>query len=377
MKVVVAIDSLKGSLTSMEAGYAIKEGIRRGKPKAQVIVKPLADGGEGTTDALIEGLGGERVDITVTGPLGQPISTYYGYLPETKTAIIEMAMAAGIILLAEEEKDPFRTTTYGVGEMIKDAIQRGCRDFIIGIGGSATNDGGIGMLKALGAKFVDAFGKDVGEGGQALGRVHTIDCRELLPELAHCHFKVACDVTNPLCGPNGATYIFGPQKGVTEGEKAGLDQDMASYAKVTAQTVGEDHRETSGAGAAGGLGFAFLSHLNAQLVSGISLILQAIELEKELRDADIVITGEGRLDYQTAMGKAPIGVARLAKKINKEIRVLAFAGSVTKDAIACNTAGVDAFFPIIREVTTLAEAMRPETAKENMIATVEQVFRLL
>jgi len=377
MKVVVAIDSLKGSLTSMEAGYAIKEGIRRGKPGAQVVVKPLADGGEGTTDALVEGLGGERVDITVTGPLGKPVATYYGYLSESKTAIIEMAQAAGIMLLTEQEKAPMQTTTYGVGEMIKDAILKGCRNFIIGIGGSATNDGGIGMLKALGFRFSDKDGKDVGEGGQALGRVYSINCDNQLKELANCHFRVACDVNNPLSGPNGATYIFGPQKGVSEKDKEKLDQDMKNYALATVQTMGINHQETPGAGAAGGLGFAFLSYLSGELVSGVSLILEAIGLKEELKDADIVITGEGCLDYQTAMGKAPIGVAQLAKEVNENIKVIAFAGSVTKDAFACNEAGVDAFFPIVRGITTLEEAMEPQRAKENMVATVEQVFRLL
>ena len=376
MKVVIAIDSLKGSLTSMEAGYAIKEGIIRGKPEAQVVVKPLADGGEGTTEALVEGLSGERIDITVTGPLKKPVSAYYGYLKESNTAIIEMAQASGIMLLTEQEKAPYHTTSYGVGEMIKDAILRGCRNFIIGIGGSATNDGGIGMLKALGVQFKDKDGNDVGDGGQALEKVHFIDCTNLLKELADCHFRVACDVNNPLCGQNGATYIYGPQKGVTAEEKEKLDQDMKNYALVTAQTIGVNHQETPGAGAAGGLGFAFLSYLGAELVSGVSLILQAINLGEELRDADIVITGEGCLDYQTAMGKAPMGVARLAKEVNENIRVIAFAGSVTEDASACNEA-VDAFFPIIRGITTLEEAMEPQNAKENMIATVEQVFRLL
>lgn len=375
MKVVVAIDSLKGSLTSMEAGNAIKEGIHRVKPDAQVIVKPLADGGEGTTDALIEGLGGERIDITVTGPMKETVSTYYGYLKESNTAIIEMASAAGIILVSDDEKDPFTATTYGVGEMIKDAIARGCRNFIIGIGGSATNDGGIGMLKALGFQFLDLDGNDVGEGGQALAKVASVNSANFMKELDECHFQVACDVTNPLCGTNGATYIYGPQKGVTDETKDILDAGMANYARVTAAATNTNCVDAAGAGAAGGLGFAFLSYLNAKLTPGISLILDAVNLESELPDADIVITGEGRLDHQTAMGKAPVGVARLGKKYNA--KVLAFAGSVTKDAIACNEAGIDAFFPIVRGVTTLAEAMKPENARINMADTVEQVFRLL
>ena len=373
MKVVVAIDSLKGSLTSMEAGMAIKAGILAAKPDAEVIVKPLADGGEGTTDALIEGLNGERIDVTVTGPLDDPVSCYYGYLKETNTAIIEMASAAGITLT--NKKDPLHATTYGVGEMINDAINKGCRNFIIGIGGSATNDGGIGMLKALGFEFLDENGNDAGEGGQALGKVKCIHTQNKNPLLDECHFQVACDVTNPLCGKNGATYIYGPQKGVTDDIKEHLDQAMAQYAEVTAKYLECDYSDTEGSGAAGGLGFALLSYLNASLTPGIDLILNAVELEKELKNADIAVTGEGRLDHQTAMGKAPVGVAKLAKKYNA--KVIAFAGSVTPEATACNQAGIDAFFPIVRGITTLEEAMNPECAKTNMRATVEQVFRLL
>ena len=374
MKVVVAIDSLKGSLSSMEAGLAIKEGVRLAHPDADVVVKPLADGGEGTTDALIEGMGGERIDITITGPLGKPVQAYYGYLEETKTAILEMASAAGIILVSKEEKNPLTATTYGVGEMILDAVDRGCRNFIIGIGGSATNDGGIGMLKALGYTFLDADGQDAGQGAQALGKVTSIRKEHVSKALAECHFQVACDVTNPLCGENGATYIYGPQKGVTDDIKAQLDADMAHFAEVTSETLGNHFADTDGAGAAGGLGFAFLSYLNAELTPGIELILNAVGLEKELKDADIVVTGEGRLDHQTAMGKAPVGVAKLAKKYGA--RVLAFAGGVTKDARACNEAGIDAFFPIVRGITTLEEAMKPENARQNIIDSVEQVLRL-
>lgn len=375
MKVVVAIDSLKGSLTSMEAGIAVKEGILAAKPDAEVIVKPLADGGEGTTDALIEGMNGERVDLTVTGPMGTKVDAYYGYLDATKTAIIEMASAAGITLVPTDRQDPLAATTYGVGEMINDAITKGCRNFIIGIGGSVTNDGGIGMLKALGFVFLDSQGNDVGEGAQALSKVAVINSAGINPELAECNFQVACDVTNPLCGKNGATYIYGPQKGVTDEQKEPLDQAMAHYARITADTFGCSYAEAPGAGAAGGLGFAFLSFLNARLTPGIDLILDAVGLKEELKNADVAVTGEGRLDHQTAMGKAPVGVARLAKKYNA--KVLAFAGSVTKDAAACNQAGIDAFFPIVRGVTTLEEAMKPENARENMRASVEQVFRLL
>lgn len=373
MKVVAAIDSLKGSLTSMEAGLALKAGVLAAKPDAKVVIKPLADGGEGTTDALIEGMNGERIDMTAVGPLGDPVNCYYGYLKDSETAIMEMASAAGITLT--EEKDPLRATTYGVGEMILDAAKRGCREFIIGIGGSATNDGGIGMLKALGFRFFDEDGNDAGEGAQALGKVASLSTEHVDPLVRECHFRVACDVTNPLCGENGATYIYGPQKGVTDELRETIDRNMAHYAEVVESSLGCSCADAEGAGAAGGLGFAFMSCLNAELTPGIDLILDAVGLEDELADADVVVTGEGRLDHQTAMGKAPVGVAKLAKKYGA--KVIAFAGSVTPGASACNEAGIDAFFPIVRGVTTLEEAMKPETAGTNMTLAAEQVFRLL
>lgn len=398
MKVIIAIDSFKGSLTSMEAGLAIKKGILKAKPDSDIIVKPLADGGEGTTDALIEGLGGIKVNLTVTGPMREPVNCYYGLLKNSAsvdtgisnkhTAIMEMASAAGITLVPSDQKTPLLASTYGVGEMILHAVENGCRNFIIGIGGSVTNDGGIGMLKALGFEFLDENNEDVGEGGQALSKIYTIKTDNVNSKISLCNFKVACDVTNPLCGENGATYIYGPQKGVTDEIKITLDQGMANFAAKTAACFGIDHSDYPGAGAAGGLGFAFLSYLNAKLVPGVNLIVDAVGLEKELlmsyersntdsQSANniIVVTGEGCLDHQTAMGKAPIGVARLAKKYGA--KVIAFAGAVTKDAITCNNAGIDAFFPIVRGATSLEEAMKPENAKENLIATVEQVFRLL
>ena len=375
MKVVVAIDSLKGSLSSIEAGMAVRDGVLAAKPDAEVIVKPLADGGEGTTDALIEGMNGKRIDLTVTGPMHTPVDAYYGYLADSHTAVMEMASAAGITLVPAEEKNPLLATSYGVGEMMNDALQKGCRNFIIGIGGSATNDGGIGMLKALGVRFLDENGEDAGEGGQALAKVEQIDVSGLNPLLKECRIQVACDVNNPLCGENGSTYVYGPQKGVTEDKKKQLDKDMAHFARITSKTLGNDYLDTPGAGAAGGLGFAFLSYIGAALTPGIELILNAVGLEQELSDADVVVTGEGCLDFQTAMGKAPVGVARLAKKYHA--KVIAFAGSVTKEAAVCNAKGIDAFFPILRSVCTLAEAMDPVNAKANITAATEQVFRLL
>ena len=375
MNVMILIDSFKGSMTSMEAGNAAKDGILRVHPDANVTVRPLADGGEGTTDALIEGLGGEKIELSVTGPMGTPVNAYYGVLADKTTAVMEMAQAAGITLVDADKKNPGVATTYGVGEMIKDAVERGCRKFIIGIGGSATNDGGIGMLKALGVKFLTKDGEDAGEGADALGKIHFVSLEHLMPELKECDFQIACDVNNPLCGETGATYIYGKQKGVTEDRMPLVDADMKHYAKITAERIGEDYSEKEGAGAAGGLGFAFVSYLSAKLVPGIELILDVINFREDVKGADIVITGEGRLDLQTAMGKAPVGVAKEAKKHG--CKVLAFAGSVTKEAVACNENGIDAFFPIVRGVCTLEEAMDNETARANLSDTVEQVFRLL
>ena len=289
MKVVVAVDSFKGSITSMEAGRAAEEGIRAAKPDAKIAVKPLADEGEGTTEALIEGLGGEKIEVTVTGPYGLPVTACYGYLKETNTAVIEMASAAGITL--SDERNPKKATTYGVGEMIEDALSRGCRDFIVGIGGSATNDGGVGMLRALGFEFLDENGEDVGNGAQALEKIAHIKTDKKNPLLEEACFKVACDVTNPLCGENGATFVFGPQKGVTEEQKVPIDSAMKHYAVITEQALACDCVNMEGSGAAGGMGFAFLSYLQAELTPGIDLILDAVGMEQELKDADIAATG--------------------------------------------------------------------------------------
>lgn len=375
MKVVVAIDSFKGSLSSIEAGQAAKNGILKAC-RAEVVVKPLADGGEGTTEALVEGLGGRYVDVEVAGPMGLPTKAKYGIMEDGRTGVMEMAEAAGMILVRREDLNPWRASTVGVGEMIRDAIKRGCREFIIGIGGSATTEGGIGMLQALGYTFYDADGNVLPPILESLGRIEKISNENVMAELQECHFQIACDVTNPLCGENGAVYIYGPQKGVRPEEKKTMDDAMLHYAEKTAEFFEKDNSKTPGAGAAGGLGFAFLSYLpSVELKSGITIVLEAIELEKELKDADIVVTGEGRLDVQTAMGKVPVGVAHLAKKYN--CKVIAFAGGVTDDAGKCNEEGIDAFFPIVRGITTLEEAMDMETAKKNMALCAEQVFRLL
>ena len=374
MKIVIAIDSLKGSLSSMEAGHAIEQGIRNVLPETKVLVKPLADGGEGTTEALVEGLGGDMVQVQVHGPLETPVNAAYGVIRESNTAIMEMAAAAGIILVGKDKR-PLDATTYGVGEMIRDAITRGCREFIIGIGGSATNDGGIGMLTALGYEFLDAEGKPAGIGAGALYKVAKICDDKVMPELKDCHFRIACDVTNPLCGENGSTYIYGPQKGVTVELRDELDHAMGAYAQVVKAYNGTDYAKTPGAGAAGGLGFAFFSFLSGELLPGIELVLNAVEMDKAMEGADLVFTGEGRLDYQTAMGKAPVGIAKMAKKHGA--KVIALAGAVIEGAQECNEQGIDAYFPILRQVVTLDEAMDPATARKNMVETTEQVMRLV
>ena len=379
MKVVVAIDSFKGSLSSMEAGQAIAEGVKRVYQHAEVVVRPLADGGEGTVEALVEGMGGIFVTKEVTGPLGEKVEAVYGIIESkddlSKIAIIEMSASAGITLVPEESRNPMNTTTFGVGELILDAIERGCRQFIVGIGGSATNDGGVGMLQALGYDFLTREEKPISYGGNGLRELARIEETNVHPMLKECTFKVACDVTNPLCGENGSSAIFGPQKGATPEMVQELDQLLLHYAELSKSINSYADRFYPGTGAAGGMGFAFLTYTNATLESGIQIVLTETKLKELIATADVVVTGEGRLDGQTVLGKAPIGVAALAKKYQK--KVLAFAGAVTLDAKECNQHGIDAFFPILRGVLTLKEAMNKEVAHQNMVDTVEQVFRVV
>ena len=374
MRAVIAIDSLKGSLSSIEAGQAIAEGIRKADAKADVVIRPLADGGEGTVEALVCGMNGTLQHVKVTGPLGESVVCEYGIIAETKTAVIEMSGAAGITLVPDAKKNPLYTTTYGVGEVIRDAIEKGCRRFIVGIGGSATNDGGIGMLQALGYGFLNKDGQQVPFGAIGLKELETITDTYVLPELAECEFKIACDVTNPLCGENGCSAVYGPQKGANPSMIMEMDKWLRYYAALAREKFPKANLNEPGTGAAGGLGFAFLTFTNAVLESGIKIVLEETKLESYVKGADVVVTGEGRLDFQTAMGKAPVGVAGLAKKF--DIPVLAFAGSVTKDATECNKNGIDAFFPILRGISTLEESMKPENAKQNLTDTAEQAFRL-
>lgn len=376
MNIVVAIDSFKGSLSSLEAGAIVREAARKvlGE-EAAVKVFPLADGGEGTVEALTAGLGGSLEKVQVTGPLGHPIQSRYGKTA-SGMAIIEMADAAGLTLVPKEQLNPLKTTTYGLGELILHAARSGCRDFIIGIGGSATNDCGLGMLTALGAKFLQKDGAAASVTGSGLAEVASMEIASMDPILRECRFHIACDVTNPLCGPEGCSYVYGPQKGATPDIAKKMDEDMAAFAGIAREQLGITGADMPGAGAAGGLGFAFHAFLGGTLEPGIRLVLDTLGLEEHLASADLAITGEGCLDEQTAMGKAPLGVAQLAKKARPEICTIALCGCAKAGAAAVNAKGIDAYFPILHLPMQAAEAMEKETASQNLRQTAEQVFRL-
>lgn len=418
MKILIAIDSFKGSLSSKEAGEAIKNGILRVVPDAEVLISPLADGGEGTVETLLEALGGSLETVRVKGPLFQEVEAHYGILTELeqsqaetesntqretlpknhskecseahsdtpsetdsqyspkdgKLAVMEMSQASGITLLSPAERNPLKTGSYGVGQMILDAYHKGCRRFLIGIGGSATNDGGIGMLNALGFRFTKENGEEISPCGEGLKDLARIENIFFSKDLLQCSFQIACDVENPLYGENGASLVYGFQKGGNKEMLSQMDLWMKHYSELVKEYNPAANSEAPGSGAAGGLGFAFRSFLQGELKSGVSLILEETKLSEKMQGADLVITGEGRLDEQSAMGKAPIGVAKLAKE--QGIPVIAFAGAVSEGAKACNQAGIDAYFPILREIITLEDAMNKETAKKNLADTVEQVMRL-
>jgi len=371
MKIVIAIDSFKGSLSSLDAGEAVRDAFIKIFPGGEAVILPIADGGEGTTDALVRGLGGEFREVEVTGPLGERKLAQYGVIGDT--AVIEMASAAGLPSVPADRRDPECTTTYGVGELICHALNSGCRDFIVGIGGSATNDGGIGMMTALGCGFFDENGDPVGVSGGETGKIRKIDLSNLDPRVKECKFRVACDVTNPLCGENGASAVFGPQKGATPKQVKSLDAGLRNLSQVVAKTIRKDVSNTPGAGAAGGLGFALMAFFNAELRGGVEMILDKIDAATHMKNADIVVTGEGRMDAQTAMGKAPAGVAKLAKASGAKL-VLAFAGS-TKDADSVNDCGIDAYFAIPQGVATLDELI--ENARGNLYSRAVQVFRVV
>ena len=367
MKIIVAIDSLKGSLTSLEAGAAAREGILAVSPTADVKIFPLADGGEGTCFAVTKALGGELKSVEVTDPLGKKVLAQFGEVLDKKLAVIEMANAAGLPLVPENLRNPLNTTTYGVGELIKIAIQDGCRDFIIGIGGSATNDCGLGMLTALGFNFnAGIFGRD-------LENVTEIDASNALPELKNCKFRIACDVTNPLTGKNGCSAVYAPQKGATPEIVAKMDDWIKNFGDLSAKVLKLKEKSAPGDGAAGGLGFSFRNYLNGELLPGVDIVLDALDIKNYLKTADILITGEGRLDFQTAQGKAPSGVAKLAKKINPNIITVGLGGSV---ADISDDAGIDAAFCILRSPMTLADAMNKKIAEKNISETAAQIVKL-
>lgn len=374
MKIVIAPDSFKGSLSSVEVVTFAEAAIRAAVEGAEIVRLPIADGGEGTVDAFRLSVGGEVDTKTVTDPLGRKVQASYCVLPDG-TAVVEMAQASGLILLNEEELDPLRATTYGTGELIRHALDRGCRRFIIGIGGSATNDGGAGMLQALGFGLLDRAGRQAGPGARGLAELAEIRDEGALPALRECSFRVACDVTNPLCGERGASAVYGPQKGAGPAVIAQMDRWLADYAALCRRKYPRADPDRPGTGAAGGLGFAFLAFTNARLEPGAEIVLEETGLESYVREADVLVTGEGRLDGQSAMGKAPVGAAKAAKRYGK--LTVAFSGCVGEGAEDCNRHGIDAFFPILRGPVSLEEAMDPETARRNLAGAAEQAFRLL
>ena len=384
MKVVFAMDSMKGCLSSLECGEAAAKGLVRAIPDAKYIVRPLADGGEGTARAVTMGCGGEFVKLDVTGPLGDVTLAEYGIIDNDegiKTAIIEIAAAAGITLISDKEKDPFKTTTYGVGEIINDALSRGCRSFIIGLGGSATNDLGIGMLQALGVKFYDSTGTKVGKEdsyltGSDLEFIANIDMNGMNPLIKESHFRIACDVNNPLTGENGASYIYGPQKGLFKSEIEVMDKWFEQFVDTLSHKLGtEINSKEPGMGAAGGLGFAFKHFLNGSLEPGNKIVIEETNLLKYIKEADLIVTGEGTLDNQTKNGKAPVGIAKIAKQYGKP--VISLVGAVAPAFDGDKLPDVDAYFPILRRPETESDALASAKAMVNLTATSEQVFSLI
>lgn len=374
MKIVIACDSFKGSLTSTEVGEACAAGIKSVVPKADTQVVAVGDGGEGTVDALVAGLEGKFVTCEVHGPLGAPVTARYGVSGDGRTAIIEMAQASGLPLIPPEQRNPLLTSTYGTGEMIADALHRGCSTVLAGIGGSATNDGGMGMLTALGVKFYDSADKELKPCGGNLEYIARIDTSGLMPEARRAHFVVACDVDNPLYGERGAANVFAPQKGADEAMVERLDRGLRVYADAVAAAVGRDVAMMPGAGAAGGLGVAFAAFLNAQLKPGIEMMLNAIHFDSIINGAALVITGEGRLDSQTVMGKTPAGVLHAASR--QHIPVVAIGGGVTASETLLE-AGFAAVLPIVPGPVSLADAMDADNARRNVTRTAQQIMRLL
>jgi len=378
VKIVIAPDSFKESLSALAVAAAIEAGMREIFPDADFLKLPVADGGEGTVQALIDATGGRRVAARVTGPLGTQVDAFYG-LTGDGDAVIEMAAASGLELVAPPARDPRTATSRGTGELILHALDRGSRRFVLGVGGSATNDGGAGMLQALGVRLLDSEGVEIGPGGAALARLARIGLAGLDPRIADSAFDIACDVSNPLTGPRGASAIFGPQKGATPAMVAQLDASLAHYADIVAAASGSDQRELAGAGAGGGIALAMVVFLQGRLRPGIEIVTEAVRLDEAVRGADLVVTGEGRIDGQTVNGKTPMGVARVAAIHG--VPVIAIGGGLAPDAGAVHAHGIDAVFAAVSRPCTVAEALADaaqnlRTAARNVAAALRLGARL-
>lgn len=373
MNIVIAPDSFKESLTALEVAVAIKTGFERIFPNAEYQLVPMADGGEGTVQSLADATQGSLQKIAVIAPLANTVEAFWGLSGDKQTAFIEMAAASGLHLVAPEQRNPLVTTSYGTGELIKAALDRGVKKIILGIGGSATNDGGVGMLQVLGIRFLNAQQQEIGFGGEQLAFISQIDLSALDPRLAQVEIEVACDVNNPLCGEYGASAIFGPQKGATAAMVEQLDKALAHFAQVVKSQLGKEIALHAGAGAAGGMGAGLLLLPNVRLKSGVQIVMEATHLQDKISQADLVITGEGRMDAQSIAGKTPIGVARLAKELNKP--VIAIVGSLREDYSVVYQHGIHAVFPIIRQLSSLDELLKQ--GKENLISTAENVARVI
>lgn len=373
MKFVIAPDSFKESLTALEVATAIETGFKRVFPDADYVKLPMADGGEGTVQSLVDATQGKLIECEVTAPLGDKVKSFFGLSGDGKTAIIEMAAASGLHLVPPEKRNPLLTTSYGTGELIKLALDLGVESFILGIGGSATNDGGVGMLQALGMQCLDSQDKPIGFGGAELANIVKIDVQQLDPRLQQVHIEVACDVNNPLCGECGASTIFGPQKGATSEMVKQLDAALSHFAEIAERDCGKQIRDQAGAGAAGGMGDGLLLLPSVQLKAGIQIVLDRLRLIDYVKDADVVITGEGRIDAQSIMGKTPIGVARTAKQFNKP--VIAIAGCLREDYDVVFDHGIDAVFPIIHQLGDLSDILKQ--GEQNLISTAQNVARVL
>jgi glycerate kinase len=352
MKIVIAPDSFKGSISSIRACKAIEAGVKEVFSDAELILMPIADGGEGTVDSFTAACACEKAPVNVTGPLGQKVEAVFAVL-EDGTAVIEMAAASGLTLV--KDKNPLKATTFGTGQLIKAALDRGCKKIIIGLGGSATNDGGAGVAQALGFSLKDRDGNEIGFGGGELDKLHTIDCTNADTRLMDCEIIAACDVTNILCGKNGASPVFGPQKGADPQTVELLDANLSHYADVIEKQLGIQLKDIPGTGAAGGLSAGLIAFCNAEIKPGIELILDTIGFDGHLKDADLVITGEGKIDYQSAFGKVPVGVAKRAKQAG--VPVIAIAGAIGEGAEAVYNYGINSIVSIINKPATLSFAM--------------------